>query len=233
MKRMSLPVQAMLVFVLLSAVPFSHYTVRRSYSPRFPHFNELIVLENEAGLQDVAMIVGGFRSVAADLAFIELLQYLGGDSFLDDGAQKKDFHLIKDLTLRVMRIDPYFVQAISFGAVSLAWLRNINRPNEALDLLAEGIRFNPTYWSFQSYVVAMSYEKLADIDRMLTALGQTINDPNCPIYVKAIMANVFKLHGRYEQALTIWSNVYGTTEDPATKNRAFDQIRELKRRLQK
>jgi len=219
--------QASVAFLLIFIFVFSHIQLKKKYEPRFPRFQELVIIEEQAGLQDLAFIVFGFRSVAADMAYIQLLQYLGGSNSLDETNEKNDYLQLKDMTLRVIRLDPYFVRAVLFGSVSLAWLRVINRPWEAVEVLEEGIRYNPTYWMFQSYILAIGYQKSENVDKMLTALGDTLRHPDCPIHVKAILANIFKKNKKYAEALAIWQGVYDSSEDPSYRNRALNQIRDI------
>jgi tetratricopeptide (TPR) repeat protein len=189
------------------------------------------MINDQMALQDVTLIVLGFRSVAADLAWIQLLQYFGGAQIFDLKEEARDYRSLKPLTQSVMRLDPTFVRAVSFGAVSLAWLKIVQRPEEAIELLKEGIEYNPTYWPFQSYLVSMGYQAQDQFENMLAALGDTLRHPDCPIVVKAIVANTFKLHKKYREAYFIWENIFRSTDDPAYKNRALQQMQELQPRL--
>lgn len=219
------------IVLLILGTLVTHRQLDRSYQNPFPRFEELSILNDEMALQDVTLTVLGFRSVASDLAWIQLLQYFGGANIFDLNDDSRNFQLLKPLTLRVMRLDPYFVRAIAFGAVSLAWLKVVQRPDEALDLLKEGIQYNPTYWPFQSYLVSMGYQAKDQFESMLDALGDTLRHPDCPVQVKAILANTFKRHNRYRDAFVIWEDVFRSTEDPAYKNRALQQMQDLRPRL--
>ncbi|MCG3205812.1 MAG: hypothetical protein KCHDKBKB_02535 [Elusimicrobia bacterium] len=189
-----------LCIVALAVFLFSQAQIARLYQPPFPRFDML--LTKNSGFQDAAFIVSGFRSVAADVAWVQLLQNMGDYGNAEEKGMKYPY--LKGDTLRVARIDPYFKRAYLFGAATLAYLQTTNRPQEALEVLNEGIRFNPKYWPFHTFVTGIGYKQSNQFEKMIEMLETSIADPECPTMVKAILANAYKLHRRYPEALALW-----------------------------
>lgn len=218
-------------FAFLFSIVVLHRHLEKVYTPNYPHLKDLVTLNEPMAIQDTALIALGFRSVAADVAWIQLLQYFGGGSVFDLEDNHNGYPSVQPLTLRVMRMDPYFVEAIMFGTVSLAWIKLVNRPQEAMELLREAVHYNPSYWPLQGYIVSIGYQANDQFENMLGALADTLQNPDCPLQVKAIVANTFKLHKKYHEALKIWLGIYNMSDDPGTKNRAMQQIKELQGKI--
>jgi tetratricopeptide (TPR) repeat protein len=175
----------------------------QSYVLPFPHFDKL--LTKTSGFQDAAFISSGFRGFAADVAWVQLLQNMG-----DYGnAEEKGMTLpyLKEDTLRVTRIDPYFHSAYLFGAATLAYLQTTNRPEEALEVLQEGIHYNPQYWPFQKFVTGIGYKQTNQFEKMVEMLEDSVRHTECPTMVIAILANAYKLHKRYSEAIALWEGI--------------------------
>ncbi|OGS27932.1 MAG: hypothetical protein A2297_08010 [Elusimicrobia bacterium RIFOXYB2_FULL_48_7] len=194
----------------------SQHKIRLSWQPSYPHFNELITEQN--GLQDISGILMGFRCATADIAWVQLIQYSATD---EDYSSTMD--LLKPLTLRVVRIDPYFHEAYLFSSGILAWFKNVNRPDEAIELLQEGIRNNPKYWQLRLYLSAIVYKKAAKYSEMAALLEEAIQYPDCPSIIKGILANYYKSSREYGKAIDIWENLL-TSNDLEYKDRAREQL---------
>jgi len=190
--------------ILFAGVLFSHREINRLYTLPFPPFRELLV--KYTGMQDISFIVFGFRDLGADVAWVQLLQYVGGPSVFDEVSKKK-FELVEYLTLRTTRIDPYFRQAYIFGASILGWIKVINRPDEALDVLDEGLKYNPKFWPLHMYVAGLGFKKKNEMGKMLEMLANAILDPDCPVTVKGIVARSYEEQKRYPEAIAIWKSI--------------------------
>lgn len=115
-------------------------------------------------VQDLAGTLAGARRIAADVAWIQLLQYYGSPEKPMD--KDTEFRLSVDMTkkflgmqihgdydadyeggvypllltycVRITNLDPFFTEAYLYGAGALAW--NLKRPQEAIELLQSGIK---------------------------------------------------------------------------------------------
>jgi len=215
----------LILILLLALVVFSLERIRSIYPLPYPHFSDLIVGKNE--LQDIGGIIMGFRGAAADIAWVQLIQYCGGEILPDES---RTLDLLKDLTLRVVRIDPYFYEAYLFSSGILAWFKNINRPDEAIEILQEGIKNNPRYWPFRLYLAAIVYKKAEEYGKMAFSLEEAIRYPDCPQLIKAILANYYKEQKEYAKAITVWESVLAS-DDSGYQNRAEEQISMLEELL--
>ena len=214
----------LLFSVLLFLLLFSDHKIRSLYALPFPHFDRLT--SGSYMFQDVSAIAGGFRSVAADIAWVQLLQNVSGSGPLGEN-MVRDMPTLKDDVLRIVRIDPYFRRAYMFGAGILAWFPSVNRPEEALEILAEGIQNNPSYWILRSYAGAIVYRKKADFVKVADLLEQAAQQPDCPGLVKAILANTYKAIGRYQDAVRVWEQVLDDPDNADYHARAEEQIRAI------
>lgn len=221
------PKKGIFLAALLGLLFVSKYQVEHRYVLPFPHFNALIT--KTSGFQDATFICFGFRSLAADVAWIQLLQNMGDYGHAEE--QNKKYPLLKDDTLRVTRIDPYFHRAYLFGAATLAWLNTTNRPDEAMDILKEGIHYNPAYWPLRTYAAGIGYMKTSQIKNMIRMLEDALIDPNCPPVIKSVLANSYKAQHRYGEAIAIWEAVLNSPRDREYHWRAIDEIPRLRQLL--
>jgi hypothetical protein len=213
-----------LPFIVLAGLGFSG--MHRAFPWPYPTFDQLMT--HRSGLQDVSLMTAGFRPLAADLAWIELLQYVGG-GFLPGEDRTRGYAELESMTLRVTRIDPYFRHAYLYSGSMLAFFRNINRPQEALDVLFEGIKNNPEYWPLRTTAAAIGFQKADQFDRMALALEASIQYPDCPSLVKSILANGYKAHHRPRDAIRIWENVLSNPKDELYHAKAEQEIKGLEK----
>lgn len=212
--------KASLLAAFVALFALSRFEIESRYKLPFPHFDEL--LTKTSGLQDAAFITFGFRSLAADVAWVQLLQTMGNY----DPAKQNDhsFPFLKIGTLRVTRIDPYFKRAYLFGAATLAWLQSTNRPDEAMEVLAEGVRYNPTYWPLRTYAAGIGYMKTNQMGAMVRMLEDAVRDPDCPTVVKSVLANSYKAQKRYLEAIGVWEDVLSSEKGREYHGRAREEI---------
>jgi len=216
-----------LLLGLVALLGLSRVQLERRYQLPFPHLDSLMT--KTSGIQDAAFISLGFRALAADVAWVELLQNMGDYGHAEENGKKYPF--LKNDTLRVTRIDPFFVRAYLFGAATLAWLTSTNRPDEAMEILAEGARYNPAYWPFRTYAAGIGYLKSNQMDSMIRMLEDAIRDPDCPTMVKSVLANSYKAKKRYAEALAIWEDVLSSESGREYYGRAREEIPQLMRLL--
>lgn len=180
-------------------------TVLRDRARPLPSLGTLPV--TPYALQDAALVSGGLRAAAADLAWVQMLQYsAGGMTDLPDRPGHPYEHL-KDLALRVTRLDPSYHRAYLYAAGILAWFHNVDRPEEAVEVLREGMRNDPGQRAYPIYIAAIAFKQKGDVEKMTTLLEAAVDDPQSPVEMKSILANVYKSRGQYERALRVWDAV--------------------------
>jgi tetratricopeptide (TPR) repeat protein len=182
-------------------------------------------------LQDAALACAGLRAAAADLAWIQLLQYsAGGVPELPDKPDAP-FEYMKPMAERVVRLDPSFHRAYLYGAGVLGWFRNVQRYDDAVDLLREGMRSDPGQPLYSEYIAALAFQKRGDTASLLAILEPAAADPRSPIIMKAILANLYKTQGEYEKALALWEEMLDNEDEAGEWPRARLQIADIRRLL--
>jgi tetratricopeptide (TPR) repeat protein len=179
--------------------------------------------------QDAGFAAAGMRAAAADLAWIQLLQYLANSlpAMHDDSGERYDALLT--LSQRVVRLDPSFHRAYLYGASILGWFPEVNRPDQAVELLQEGMRRDPGQKRYSLLLAALAYKRSGDSSKMVALLEGSLDDPSTPGLVKAILANYYKAQGKYAQALALWVRVLDDPGEASMHPRARLQIADLER----
>jgi hypothetical protein len=178
-----------------------------------------------ADLRDFGGIALGFRRLAADIAWIQTLQYYGThddhDGHHDHNNEIGKYPLFLQYCERVARLDPYFTYVYYYGGGVLGW--NVNRLSEAEALLKLGIQNNPHEWRLPQYLAALAYQKDHDVNKLIVFLEGFAGQPDCPNLLRALLANIYKKQNRYGEAIRLWQFIYRTGE-PDYMNRAQQQI---------
>jgi hypothetical protein len=203
--------------------------MRALYEPRFPPLAEL--QGGPFAFQDASLAAAGFRAPAADLAWIQLLQYAAGalPEYVD--APDRGYEHLAKLSLRVARLDPSFDRAVLFGAGILAWYHGVDRPDEAADLLHAGMRMSPEQKLYPLYLAAIAFKKQGESDRMIALLESSFDRPETPSTVKAILANLRETRGELPQAMLLWARILDNPRDASEHGRARAKIAELRAKI--
>lgn len=230
------------VSVCLLAIALSNALLVRSFTLPWPPLKDLMI--RKEGMQDLALVISGFRRVAADIAWVQMLQFVGTDDMFDDShyyhthdhdggrheppkpVEKAD---LKDRALRVTRIDPFFGEAYLFAAGILAWSPALDRPDEAMDILREGAQAMPEYWPIQTYIAAILYKKQTKVEEMTALMEAAIVRPNCPTVAKSVLANFYKSQRRYADSIRVWTVILNNPNDAWYHDHATRQIELLLR----
>jgi len=203
------------------------WILSRHYQDPFPSLTTALST-SLVQLSDFSGIALGTRRLAADIAWIQTLQYYATPEADVPEEEAENGHGHYPLLLvyceRVARLDPYFSYVYYYGAGALGW--NLDRLDEAEKLLQEGIKANPKEWRLQQYLAALGYQKNHDLSKLTQFLDSFIHDPDCPNLVRALLANIYKKQGNYRQAVEVWLIVL-ETHDPDYEVRAKDQIQQI------
>ena len=197
----------------------------------FPPLSELP--STPFSLQDAALVSAGLRAAAADLAWIQLLQYSAGQYPELSDEPGVTYKYIRPMAQRVVRLDPSFHRAYLYGAGVLGWFKNVMRPDEAVDLLKEGMRNDPGEPLYSEYIAALAFQKRGDTTRMLAILEPAAADPRSPVVMKDILANLNKKQGEYAKALALWEAMLDNENETGEWPRARLQIAEIRRLMKK
>ncbi|MBI4371026.1 MAG: hypothetical protein HY552_01890 [Elusimicrobia bacterium] len=221
--------RALAVFGLGAALALAAGSALERESPSLPSLAELP--RTPFVQEDAALASAGLRAVAADLAWVQMLQYAGGGIPELTDPPRRPYHHLQDLSLRAARLDPAFHRAYLYGAGVLGWLRGVERVDEAVDILRECLRRDPAEPLCRTYLAAMAYKRKGDNARMLALLDASFDDPRAPTRMRVVLANLYKARSDLARALELWEKIRANPRDEAEHPRAVQQIEELRQRL--
>ena len=183
-------------------------------SPAFPPA-AAVSLAGEGVVASVSLWSLGMRRLAADLGFIRLLVYYGTSEAGREEEVERSEHggaFGADLYLemlprvrRILAIDPYWSYPVMYGVSALAF--NLQRPQEALDLLAEALSFRPRDKQFLATVAAVGFHKQGDLKKALDELMPAVDDPDSPTMLKNMAAYMNERAGRRDVAVRLYREI--------------------------
>ncbi|MDE2490022.1 MAG: tetratricopeptide repeat protein [Elusimicrobia bacterium] len=212
-------------FVLAAGIALAAGGRLASLSPRLPPLSDLP--DTPYIGQDAALAAAGFRAAAADVAWIQLLEYAAGGLPRWPNPPGRPYAHAEALSRRVVRLDPYFHGAYLYGAGLLGWFGAEKHPDQAVALLQEGLRRDPGQRLYSLYIVALAYQKKGDVSREIAILESALDDPRTPTLMKEILANLFKSRREYAKALALWRAILDDPAQASQHSRARGQIREI------
>lgn len=180
--------------------------------------------------RDAVLAVSGMRAAAADLAWVQLLQYMAGnlEGLPPDRPGRRYDHALA-LSRRIIRLDPSFRRGALYGAGVLGWFEDVDRADEAVELLAEGMRLAPDEPLFKLYLAALAYKGRGEDSRMIGLLERAFDDPQTPSTMRAILANTYERRGERGKALAAWRLILENPRDASEHARARRKLAELGR----
>jgi len=222
---------ALAALVVCAAVVF--WTNRRLSAAlpwRYPVLTDLVMTENYAG--DLGALLLGAHRLAADIAYIQLLQYYGvsehGHSHDDGGfhdISEGKYPELKTLSTRIMRLDPFFNGPILESAGALAF--NQDRPDEAMLLLQEGIQRDPQFFRYHLYLTAILFREKGNDAGLIELLLQAIKTPDCPPLFELMLGNLLRQAGRFEDAARVYLHTFYTAPQESDRKDAERRLRSL------
>lgn len=127
--------------------------------------------------------------------------------------------------LRAGQLDPFFHYIYLFTGGALAF--NLGREAQALDVLAEGTRNDPTFWRYRLYIGAIGFSKAQDVRRAIPLLEEAMKYADCPTLLKNILGNIYKQGKDYRNAARIFLNILETSRDPGYSETARRKLQEM------
>jgi len=230
----------------LGVIFFFRWQVEALFRWQYPRLTQLVPTPHFA--TDLALLSQGSHRLAADITYIQLLQYYGvpEQSHSHDDHEHHDHehqnhkgrkettsgfsnHLgdgiysqLLTYGKRILRLDPFFNGAILEVAGALAF--NIQRTEEARELLREAIERDPTFYRYRLYVAAILFRQEGQDRKLLSVLEEAIQYSDCPPLLENILANLYKKYGQFEDALKVYGHMIKTVQE---KNPRQDAQRNL------
>lgn len=162
----------------------------------------------------------GYDDVMADVLWLRTVTYYGEWRKGDHGI---DF--FRELSHRVVELDPHFVDAYRFGALVLA--DDLGAFDDGIALLRMGMQAMPDTWwlpfeaGFLEYTIRLDNQKAAEWFQIAA------KKPDAPDRAKNFAAFVTSRTGDLEVSLELWKFVAATTKNPEVRRKAEEYITEL------
>jgi tetratricopeptide (TPR) repeat protein len=162
-----------------------------------------------------------YEMLASDIVWLRAVQYYGYHLMTD---RKYEWlgHVFEILTA----LDPRFIGAYHFGAITLAW--DARKPNEALELLVRGMSQNPTNWRLAFDAGFISYLLMKDYDTAVRYFRVAAELPGAWHIARRWAAAAATKAGSYDAARDMWLEIYQSTENRRIKELVVRQLRSLK-----
>jgi tetratricopeptide (TPR) repeat protein len=208
-------------------------------------------------VQDMTSVLSGSRRLGADIAFIQLLLYYGTMENAHEGHNHPKEHAedahpghthwdaeinadiqndplplfpqLKNLGLRVGLLDPYFHYAFLFTGGALGF--NLNRMEDAIDVLRRGAEADPHFPRYALYAGALAYKRSEGQDKVIPWLEEAIKDPDCPTMIKNILANMYRQEGNLRRAAEIFINIVETSRDKEYVALAIRKLQDIQKQI--
>lgn len=234
------------IFCLLVGLLFSlQRFIDDFYLYPFPTLSHLPDIDEKPYLE-LGGIFLGLRSAAADLVWINTLQYYGGsaDEEEHEHAHQEDSHehehhshhdldreayqRLYPLCKRAIWLDPYFMHVYYLGSAAIGFVQE--RYEEASQLLEEGVvwNYNPKsvhYWRMNYALAALGYAKVKDYKKLVRVLERVVDYNESPLILLRVLANTYEKNGEYDKALFLWSHI--AERFPEVKDHAEQKVRKL------
>jgi tetratricopeptide (TPR) repeat protein len=162
----------------------------------------------------------GYRESAADVAWLQAVQYYG--EHRQGGNDLTDFeHYVAAVNV----LDPRFQHAYIFGAFVLATEKQ-DLP-AALELLRRGARANPESPIYPFEMGFLTYVEGGDQEAALRYLALSAQLPGGRDRATRFMAHLNRRLGRLETAWMLWNEIYRSSRDPSLRTIAAESMRRL------
>jgi len=179
---------------------------------------ELAYFPSGVALREAAI---EYREIVADFIWLTAIDYYGRHQETDRRYEWLG-HIFEILTT----LDPRFVGAYHFGAITLAW--DAHKPIEALRLLLNGLKANPLNWQlpfdagFINYMLTGDYKSAAQLFQVAAEL------PGAWTVVSRWVPYITAKTGDFETARQMWKDLYYSTENKKLRELIIRQLQVLK-----
>jgi len=215
-KRSGLANPLLLVASLVGSITWAALLERTG--PRAAARGDWLFLPNAAQLKPMLL---GYQGVAADLLWIQVVQYVG----LHWQTDKRFPQLSKALELATS-LDPHFLEPYRFGALYLLYLSR--DPDAAVALLKKGAAANPKRWELAHDLGRYYYLETRDYAQALQWWQQAAQLPGRPDYLPRFVARLHARTGHADTALELWLELYRTAQSDYMRALALGEIERLK-----
>ena len=172
----------------------------------------------------------GLRRLAADIEMVRLLIYYGSsEAMADDLNPPKGVPLYPGIFPRareILSLDPSFSYVRLYAAGALAF--NLGRPDEALELMREGLILEPDNSKYKAYIAAIAFSQKGDERQAVEALGPYLHSPKTPSMIKNVAAFIYLRLKEWPQAAELYQELLNS-KDAGYRKEAKKMLRKEKK----
>ncbi|MFQ5881425.1 MAG: tetratricopeptide repeat protein [Candidatus Methylomirabilales bacterium] len=161
----------------------------------------------------------GFEHLAADLFWLQAIQYFG-KHIQTDHRYPKLYQLV-DL---VTSLDPQFVNAYRLGGLFLTIAR---QTPEAIAVYEKGVAQNPDRWELPHDLGRVYYLKLRDYPKALHWWELANRLPGRPHYIPRFVARLYAQTGHRETAIELWLEMFHATDNVHLRDLIREELQKL------
>lgn len=167
----------------------------------------------------------GYDGLLADIYWTRTVQYFGGKHVV--GA--RHYALLAPLLEITTALDPHLTVAYEFGANFLAPRPpdGAGMPQEAIQLVNSGIRYNPDVWKLYYNLGFIYYMEMKDYPKAADAFGRGSKLPDAHPFLRIMAARMAQHAGDSEMARMMWTTAYQSTQDRNIRANAVSHLRAL------
>jgi tetratricopeptide (TPR) repeat protein len=159
-----------------------------------------------------------YAPLVADVYWTRAVQYYGNKL----ATRQNTIDLLWPFLDVTTTLDPHLIIAYRFGSTFLSEPppAGAGKPQLGIELLQRGINENPEYWRFYEDLGFIYYFHLKDYTKAASVFLEGSKRPGALIWMKTFAARIAEKGETPETSTMLWSEIYGSTNDPAIKKNA-------------
>jgi tetratricopeptide (TPR) repeat protein len=182
------------------------------------HRLEVLYLPSGQFIEQAAL---GYRDLAADVLWFEMVQYYGGYRMGEN-----DLALFVHLVDVITDLDPQFVYAYIFGALIIA--QDLGQFERGIGFLEKGVRNNPDDWWLPFQLGFLHYVYVRDYAQALVYFEKAARLPGAGPQAARFAAFVAAKAGYVETSIAMWEELARTSDNRYLRELAERYIAKLK-----
>ncbi len=169
----------------------------------------------------VSRLTRGYNALAADLYWIRAIQHYGRNKIRANGSgasgaagEPADFRLLYPLLDLTTSLDPRFEIAYRFGAVFLSepLPGGPGQPEQAMALLAKGLREQPDKWEYMQDIGFVHYWWRQDYPAAADWFARASQVPGAPWWLRSLAATTLAEGGDRRSSRLMWESIRQSAE---------------------
>ncbi|MGC8746372.1 MAG: tetratricopeptide repeat protein [Candidatus Saccharicenans sp.] len=162
----------------------------------------------------------GYSSLAADVIYLWAIQYYGTYDIPDR------FKYLEHIFSIISELDPKYIDPYEVGALIAVY--EAHDAQLAFKILDMGLEKNPGQWIFPFEAGHIAQMNLKDYDLAREYYKKAMEIPGAPPIVKRLYANAAYKTMNYQEAWTMWKEVYETAREDWIKEIAYNHLYQVK-----